>query len=251
MPFTFAHPAIIIPFKKWSKYFNFTALVIGSMAPDFEYFLRFKPMGKIGHTFLGFLYFNLPLCFIFAYLFHYVVKKPFILNMPRPIYDWFYSIAVSRWSIKSIRDFIIFIYSSLIGMLTHVLWDAFTHKGGFFVKTIHALSKDICFMSYKIPVYKFLQHGSTLVGFMIIFIYIFFNRDRYKRNIYIISTKIKILYFMCILGISIVIIYYRIFFVLGGLNINYLGSYVVLVINGGFIGATVTSFIFSLLFKYK
>lgn len=33
MPFTFAHPAIMIPLKeKWPKWFNGTALIQGSMA---------------------------------------------------------------------------------------------------------------------------------------------------------------------------------------------------------------------------
>ncbi len=39
MPFTFAHPAAVLPFmKKQSKYISVTALILGSMAPDFEYF---------------------------------------------------------------------------------------------------------------------------------------------------------------------------------------------------------------------
>ncbi|KFN01337.1 hypothetical protein DJ93_1011 [Bacillus clarus] len=64
MPFTFAHPAAVIPFcKKQSPYISVTALVLGSMAPDFEYFLHFRPYGSIGYTRLGFFYFNLPLVF--------------------------------------------------------------------------------------------------------------------------------------------------------------------------------------------
>ena len=50
MPLTFAHPAAILPFSRKSKYINFSAMVFGSMAPDFEYFLRGQPMGGIGHT---------------------------------------------------------------------------------------------------------------------------------------------------------------------------------------------------------
>ncbi|WP_434297574.1 DUF4184 family protein [Clostridium sporogenes] len=40
MPFTFSHPAIVLHLeKKWNKYFSFTALILGSMSPDFEYFI--------------------------------------------------------------------------------------------------------------------------------------------------------------------------------------------------------------------
>lgn len=47
MPLTFAHPAAVLPFSRNSKYVNFLALVLGSMAPDFEYFLHGKPHGEI------------------------------------------------------------------------------------------------------------------------------------------------------------------------------------------------------------
>lgn len=51
MPFTFAHPAAVLPLGvKKTKYIDFTALVIGSMAPDFEYFIHFKPYQEYGHT---------------------------------------------------------------------------------------------------------------------------------------------------------------------------------------------------------
>ncbi|TCO78046.1 DUF4184 family protein [Marinisporobacter balticus] len=251
MPFTFAHPAIIIPFKKWEKYFNITALIIGSMAPDFEYFLRFKPMGEIGHTFLGFFYFNLPLCFIIAHVFHFVVKKPFLLNMPKPIERWFYVVAFEQWRIKDLSALVVFIYSSLIGMVSHVVWDSFTHRGGFFVTKIPLLSKYIPFMHYEIPIYKFLQHSSTLIGFAIIFSYLYVNRNLYKRMRRLISSKIKWIYWCFSLFIAIAIVYYRIYFVLGGFNLNYLGSHIVSVINGGIIGVTVTSLIFNILFKYE
>ena len=33
MPLTFAHPAAILPFSRKSKYINFSAMVLGSMAP--------------------------------------------------------------------------------------------------------------------------------------------------------------------------------------------------------------------------
>ena len=42
MPFTFAHPAAVLPFaKKHSSYISVTALILGSMAPDFPIFFIF------------------------------------------------------------------------------------------------------------------------------------------------------------------------------------------------------------------
>ncbi len=49
MSFTFVHPVAVLPFcKKNHKYVDNTALIIGSMAPDFEYFIHFKPYQLFG-----------------------------------------------------------------------------------------------------------------------------------------------------------------------------------------------------------
>ena len=50
MPFTFAHPAIVLPFYKKPKFFSMTTLIIGSMSPDFEYFLRMKIKSDMSQT---------------------------------------------------------------------------------------------------------------------------------------------------------------------------------------------------------
>ncbi|SEP14833.1 DUF4184 family protein [Paenibacillus sp. OV219] len=54
MPFTFAHPAYALPLKFINpRYLSATGLVLGSMAPDFEYFLTLEPHQTIGHSFSG------------------------------------------------------------------------------------------------------------------------------------------------------------------------------------------------------
>ncbi|MCY6371486.1 DUF4184 family protein [Clostridium ganghwense] len=242
MPFTFTHPAIVIPVKKkWTSLFCFTALVIGSMAPDFEYFIRFIPIGTMGHTAAGFFYLNLPLCLLIAYIFHYIVKKPFIINLPNPIDKWYYSFAVERWGIKSIRDFIVFTYSALIGMASHVFWDSFTHKTGFFVNMFSLLRKPIYIMNHKIPVYKFLQHGSTLIGMMIILIYLYKIRNTKEIILSKIFTKNKIIYHSSILLIAVLTVLYRMFYTLGGFSLRYFGVYIVSFISGLIIGIIIVS----------
>lgn len=251
MPFTFTHPAIVIPIKKkWTSLFCFTALVIGSMAPDFEYFIRFIPIGTIGHTAAGFFYLNLPLCFLIAYIFHYIVKKPFIVNLPSPIDKWYYSFAVEKWEIKSIKDFIVFTYSVLIGMASHVFWDSFTHKTGSFVKMVSFMRESICIVNHKIPVYKFSQHGSTMIGLIIILIYLYRIRNIDELIVPKVSSKNKITYYFSILIVGILVVLYRMFCTLGGFRLNYFGVYIVSFISGLIIGIVLVS-IFQILFhKY-
>ncbi len=137
MPFTFAHPLAVSPFgKKKSKYFNIAALVIGSMAPDFEYFIHFRPYQQHGHTILGQVYYNLPLVIIVYLIYHYILKESLVIHLPKPYCSDFYHLVKSKFSVKSLVDWMIFIYSSFIGMLTHLIWDSFTHENGYFVTKI-------------------------------------------------------------------------------------------------------------------
>src|SRR5690348_10905787 len=81
MPFTLSHTAAVLPFLK-SRYFSATGLIAGAMAPDFEYFIRMNIQGIYGHIFWGLFYFDLPVSFAIALLFHLVAKKNLIDNLP-------------------------------------------------------------------------------------------------------------------------------------------------------------------------
>jgi len=119
MPFTFSHPAAIMPIhNKWKKHFCFTGLVIGSMAPDFEYFLHFRPYSTIGHNIAGFFILNLPLCFVIAYLFHKIIKEPLILHLPSQLFGWVSGYIQKDWELRSIGEVLVFIY--LFGIIRDV-----------------------------------------------------------------------------------------------------------------------------------
>lgn len=246
MPFTFSHPATVIPLNgKLNKYFDMTALVLGAMAPDFEYFINFQPKGTIGHTFLGFIYYNLPICFLLAFIFHKIVKKPLIKAMPSPIDRWFNHIADKTWTLNSLSKFLIFIYSALFGMLTHVIWDSFTHKNGYFVKQIPTLSKSINIYSVDISMYKFLQHVSTLIGAIIILIFLLRIRDKSNKLIKRMKSEHKLIFFIFIAASSIIFTIISISST-GTINTKYIGMYIVTSINGGILGTIFISAVYSL-----
>lgn len=73
-----------------------------------------------------------------------------------------------------LEEFFVFCYSALFGMVTHVVWDAFTHKTGYFVMEMPLLQEEV----YSIPIYKFLQHGSTCFGLLLL-IYVLW---KYRRE---------------------------------------------------------------------
>ena len=71
MPFTPAHSAAVVPlYFTFCKHLVFSALIIGSMSPDFEYILRLTPTSRIGHTFHGLFLFCLPVGLILNLLYN-------------------------------------------------------------------------------------------------------------------------------------------------------------------------------------
>jgi hypothetical protein len=54
--------------------------------------------------------------------------------------------------------------SVLIGALTHVLWDSFTHGSGYMVRTLPELRAPIDLIGRTPHVYALLFHASTVVG---------------------------------------------------------------------------------------
>ncbi len=164
MPFTFSHPAIVLPLHPLSKWFSMSALIIGSLTPDFEYFIRMQMKGHYGHTLSGIFWFDLPIAFIFYFIFHMIVRDPLITNLPDFIkarfssYQFQYSRKLDRVNLG------ILTISCLIGICSHIFWDSFTHLNGFFVQESSFLQSNLSFLSGEFPVYKIFQHGSSLLG---------------------------------------------------------------------------------------
>ncbi|QRG65395.1 DUF4184 family protein [Brevibacillus choshinensis] len=165
MPFTFAHPAIVLPLRQ-NRCFHFPALVFGSMAPDFEYFIRMQAYSAYSHTTLGILYFDLPLVVVLCLLFAHVVKRPLLLCLPSWLSKNFDARRRehSTQMLPSWYSSMIFAYSAILGICSHLIWDAFTHKGAFAVSRLSILKQHLSLGGMDLPVYKVLQHGSTCFG---------------------------------------------------------------------------------------
>ena len=167
MPFTFAHPAAVMPFLRHQTRFRMDAMILGSMAPDFEYFLRGRPYGIYGHTLPGIVLFDLPLVAAVYFVGRYLVLPAIGAYLPHAFQP------KQQQSRRGISAALVFAYSALIGVLSHIVWDSFTHVDGVMVKHVAVLDKTIRVYGLGIPVYKLLQHGSTLVGLIAIAWFLF------------------------------------------------------------------------------
>lgn len=185
MPFTFSHPAIILPLLKLkSSRISATGLVVGSMAPDFEFFIRMRLQKVHGHTFEGIFYWDLPLTILLAVIFHAFVRDPLITHSPLPIRRNFSHILGTNWFSGLRKYWYVFLYSALIGIGSHLFWDGFTHESGFFgYQPFPVLLNKIQFFDWQVPVFVIGQMLSTLLGGAIVcFVLVFPNQRTYLQN---------------------------------------------------------------------
>ncbi len=156
MPNPIAHPAAAIPFTKCKLVFS--ALVIGSIAPDLGYFIR-GGESNFMYTLPGLFLFDLPAGLAVLWLFDFLAKWPLLSLLPiglqRRLFD-----PARRFTFGPWKRFGTILLSLLVGSVTHIAWDSFTHKTGWMVERFTILSTDIKGM----PVYTLLQNLSTFVG---------------------------------------------------------------------------------------
>lgn len=174
MPFTLSHTAAVLPFVR-SKRLSASGLIIGTMVPDFEYFLRVDIYSLYGHKLGGLFYFDIPLAITLAFLFHQVARNNFIDNLPGFLQTRLYALRRLNFKAAFKQRPIAFIVSVLIGSVTHILWDGFTHHEGWFVQHMPFVYEGayVPYEGVKYPLWYAMQHFSTVLGLLIGLIYVF------------------------------------------------------------------------------
>ncbi len=231
MPFTFSHPAIILPLKYLpKKWLSLTGLIIGSMTPDFEYFIRMKVQSNYSHTISGIFWFDLPLGVFLCFIFHNVVKNQLFDNLSGNIQSRLITFKTFKWNEYFKHNWIVVIVSILIGTASHLFWDSFTHDNGYFVNRIPELKESLLIFGRNIPFLKIAQHFSSFTGAVIIF----FSIYKLPKN-KIDKSSCNVLYWILVLLLSTIIFSIR--FTLG-LSINKYGHIIV---------SAISSFLFALI----
>jgi len=168
MPFTPAHPAIILPLlRRTRRWLSASGLIVGSMAPDLEYFFRLRPGGGAGHTLVGALWLDLPLSLLIIGLFHGIVKKPLILSLPTFIrlrLEW---LTKQSWPLRNLWSPRLLL-GVLVGCASHLVWDTFTHQRGRFEPELQILSYQVAHITLR----AWFQNGSSIIGLAVIAWYV-------------------------------------------------------------------------------
>jgi hypothetical protein len=170
MPFTAAHPMAVLPLVRWRRGLDATCLVIGSMAPDVEYFIRGRPFQTISHSLLGMVTWSLPVTLILAAVLHAIVKWPMLAIAPVAVARR--AVAAvgapwpARWSAAALASCAV---SAVLGGASHLAWDNITHTYGWLPTHVRALWGRVQLpVVGSIPVVSLLQHGSTVIGLTVL-----------------------------------------------------------------------------------
>jgi uncharacterized protein DUF4184 len=161
MPLTFAHPAAAVPLvRPLGRWGVFSALVIGSVVPDLFYLLPITQRRASSHTLAGLVWFCLPVGIALYALFHAALKRPLCSLLPA---SWQRRLESPGTASRARPSAVV--VSIVIGALTHLAWDAFTHLDGAGVVAFPVLNQRIAsFSGYNLYLHRLLQHVSTLVG---------------------------------------------------------------------------------------
>ena len=140
-----------------------SALVVGSLAPDFRYFFNLAPRSHFGHSLSGVFVFCLPVGLAVLWIFHTVMKLPLISLAPERHQQRLVALAKPfAWG-GAVR-FMLIVASLLLGSISHLAWDAFTHERGLVVRNVPDFRAPLEEFGTHRPLYNLLQHGSSVLG---------------------------------------------------------------------------------------
>jgi len=168
MPWTFVHPAAVLPLRRFgAAHHRFGALVIGSLSPDFAYYLNRFDLADAAHTLPGLATLCLPsslAVLVLARLLH----GPVAHLLPEPHRSAIEALPRLP-ALNDVRRLPGLSAAILVGAATHNAWDSFTHRSGYMAARLPLLeAPTFTLHDRSVPVYDVLQHGGTVVGLVVL-----------------------------------------------------------------------------------
>ena len=170
MPFTFSHPAAVLPFMPRLRdgrphgALIASALVAGSLAPDIPYFAQSLFPGSYGvgaatHRPWAVPTLDVAIAAGLVGAWHGLLREPLVALLPEPWADRAEALTAPVGK-RDPYDAAWFTASAALGALTHVGWDAFTHVGRAGERLLPPLRREIA----GVPVPLALQWTTSAVG---------------------------------------------------------------------------------------
>jgi hypothetical protein len=169
MPFTVSHIAAVLPgYRRLARAHVFTAAVVGSMVPDFGWLVPGAMSRLQTHSITALFTFSLPVG-LMAYWVTLLLIRPAMLEV---VPDGAYVRLRAAPMVPSITSLNCWLYGAaalLLGAVTHLIWDAFTHENARGVRMFPLLTDYGPEMAgHALHLYRWLQYGSSLVGLALV-----------------------------------------------------------------------------------
>jgi hypothetical protein len=139
------------------------------MSPDFSYFFAHDDLERLAtHSIPGLFWFCLPVSLVVWFFYARLLEAPTMALLPE---SWAARITPSRSELTLARVSIVSA-AILVGALTHLVWDAFTHIHSPVVNAVPGLRVVVLeWHGRPIRVYRVLQYLSSAAGLMILAIW--------------------------------------------------------------------------------
>ncbi|MEU6392562.1 DUF4184 family protein [Streptomyces sp. NPDC046939] len=174
MPFTLSHAAAVLPFLRRDGAGRGplvpSLLVAGSFAPDVTYFAAgavpgAMEFGDVTHSFPGVLTVDVAIALGLVGL-ERLIREPVLALLPRRVRGRVGSLLRGRAGLPWSPGW--WYVSAVLGAVTHVVWDAFTHPGRWGSRVIPALDEKVA----GSPLYWWVQYGSSAVALGVLGVFV-------------------------------------------------------------------------------
>lgn len=172
MPFTLSHPAAVLPFLRGGRARGplvASALVAGSLAPDVPFFTEslvhgtFR-YGTFTHSLAGIPTADVGIAAALVAGWHWLLREPLVALLPARWGDTADAVTAPSGRMPGPADAAWFTVSAVLGAVTHVGWDAFTHDGRIGVHLLPVLAHTVAGR----PVYAWLQIICSAAGLAVL-----------------------------------------------------------------------------------
>jgi hypothetical protein len=169
MPFTLSHVAAVLPMLRGQKVrWSATGLILGSITPDFEKFVRLGAHNELSHSWASLVYFSLPVAVVLAFLFHGLIRNPLIAHLPLPLRQRLARFQRFDWVRHFRQHYPNVVLSVLLGAATHLVWDSFTHLQSPLIKYWPFLMMPLHVGAIYAPVFVVANAISSAVGLWLV-----------------------------------------------------------------------------------
>ena len=144
-----------------------SALVIGSMVPDFWYFAPFALTRADTHGIAGLFWFCVPVGVLVYLAYHAIVKVPLFGLLPAGLARRLAADPAGAPGFPRASVFAL-VANVFLGALTHLAWDALTHQGSVVDRVPALRARLFSIGSYEAYGYSVLQHVSTVAALLLL-----------------------------------------------------------------------------------